>query len=84
MKGARLTDDPGVTGFDTPGAYWRERGCWYATTPNGLLANLSRHTVTEHDDGTISVSPSILVTTGAKSGAASWHGYLECGVWREC
>lgn len=64
-----------------PGEYGLINGHWYGCTPNGLLANLSRHTVTEHEDGTISVSPSILVEGGQTN---AWHGYLEHGVWREC
>ena len=36
---------------------------------------------TEHDDGTITVSPSILMTSDNPAGA--WHGYLERGVWQE-
>lgn len=50
--------------------------------PAGSVAN---HTVTEHEDGTITVSPSILITwysydLGAET---TWHGYLERGQWRE-
>lgn len=52
---------------------------WYARTPNGMLANLSRHDVVEHEDGTITVKPSILVTGGHDQ---RWHGYLERGIWR--
>lgn len=52
---------------------------YYACTPNGLLANLARHTITENQDGTITVSPSILV-----NGESVWHGYLENGIWRGC
>lgn len=54
---------------------------WYCSTPNGYMGNLQAHEVTEHADGTISVSPSILVSddTGDK-----WHGFLERGIWREC
>jgi hypothetical protein len=55
-------------------------GHWIAITPNGHGANLSRHTVTEHEDGTITVSPSILVSD--RTGQL-WHGFLERGVWRE-
>lgn len=58
-----------------PGAYWFSDG-WWAVTPNGLVGNLSNHEVIEHDDGTITVSPSILV-----DGETSWHGYLRAGVW---
>ncbi|CAN5784593.1 hypothetical protein BH11GEM2_BH11GEM2_26430 [soil metagenome] len=56
-------------------------GTWHAATPNGLIGNLGNHQVTEHEDGTITVSPSILVSTPGGSGAR-WHGYLERGVWR--
>lgn len=60
--------------------YDRKNDCWHAVTPNGLAGNLASHDVVEHEDGTITVSPSILVTQGAD---ISWHGYLERGVWRE-
>lgn len=56
---------------------------WYAMTPNGLLANLKHHTVTEHDDGTITVQPSIEVGAGTGRRSQYWHGFLEAGVWRE-
>jgi len=41
---------------------------------------LPLHTVIEHEDGTITVSPSILVTGHH---GATWHGWLEKGIWRE-
>jgi hypothetical protein len=45
--------------------------------PNGVGPSLlTGWTVTEHDDGTITVQPSIL------DGDSGWHGYLEHGVWR--
>lgn len=67
-----------------PGEYAKhpDDGTWYGCTPDDRLAWLKAHSVTEHDDGTISVSPSILVSGGGQRG--SWHGYLERGVWREC
>lgn len=69
----------------TPGAYGTVDGVtWYGTTPNGLFANLRSHSVVEHHDGSITVSPSILVTTGLGGKDPQWHGYLERGVWREC
>jgi hypothetical protein len=51
--------------------------------PAGHVGRLldSVHTITEHDDGTVTVSPSILATTA--SHGHDWHGYLERGVWRE-
>ena len=66
---------------------WPENltGLVYAVvTPNGCgPAVLTRHTVREHDDGTISVRPddgssnSILITDRH----GTWHGYIEHGVW---
>lgn len=90
MHGTRLTKIEGEDGFlyriaQTPGAYGSADGKdWFCTTPNGLFGNISKHTVTEHEDGTTTVSPSILVTSGRDHGQPSWHGYLERGVWREC
>lgn len=55
---------------------------FFARTMNGHLANLGGHQVVEHEDGTITVSPSILVSKGPNNPV--WHGFLERGVWREC
>ncbi len=49
---------------------------WYVRDPAGRVGALITHQVEEHDDGTITVTPSILDPNG-------WHGYLERGVWRE-
>ena len=62
------------------------RGAWYARVPYSdphidLTANLGSHQVIEHNDGTLTVSPSILVSDGAAG--HQWHGFLERGVWRE-
>ncbi len=69
--------------FDlAPGEYGKRQGRWYACPPgmeNGM-GSLASHDVVEHEDGTITVSPSILITY---SDGRQWHGYLECGVWRE-
>jgi hypothetical protein len=73
-----------------PGSLWLNvgdygkdtEGIWYAREPSNLegYANLAAHTVVEHEEGTITVSPSILVSNHL----GRWHGYLERGVWREC
>lgn len=60
------------------GEYGRYEGEWYACTPNGHLAGLRLHTVIEHDDGTITVSPSILVKQNEQE---LWHGFLRGGMW---
>ena len=57
-------------------------GLWYIMPP-GMVTGcgvLSKHKVTEHEDGTITVSPSILITNHT----GQWHGFLERGVWRKC
>lgn len=68
------------------GAYWRgtsnDGPIWLVVLPNGMLGSLAKHEVTEHDDGTITVSPSILTTSPGQPDW-QWHGYLERGVWRE-
>jgi len=80
-----------VPGFDPwkwmPGDYgfWAEAGHWQAKTPSGDPANLSAHDVVEHEDGTITVSPSIRVSTTLVGVPRElWHGFLERGVWRAC
>jgi hypothetical protein len=53
---------------------------WLVRTPNGHVGDLSAHDVVEHEDGTITVSPSILVSNPQQG--ELWHGYLERGIWR--
>lgn len=61
-----------------PADYCMRGEFWWVVLPDGAgPARLEVWEVTEHEDGTITVSPSIL---DAPSG---WHGYLERGVWRE-
>lgn len=69
-----------------PGDYALWRGIWYAAAPNGLQCSLAKHQIIEHEDGTITVSPSILVrgTVGVNPQKLEWHGFLEHGVWRTC
>lgn len=66
-----------------PGGYAKVRQgkLWVVRAPNGDLGCVrpTIHKITEHDDGTITVSPSIQFMTGE-----GWHGYLERGVWRSC
>lgn len=92
MQGRRLPDATGLKGTRfAPGDYqkvtfaaddsYMQGTLWYCMTPDGSLGNLGDHTITEHEDGTITVSPSILISEGSKQ---LWHGYLEHGVWREC
>lgn len=87
MQGERrdLTDGE----LPEPGQYGLEPdGTWYGCPPAPkdeygfpLMANLVKHQVTEHEDKTITVSPSILIQK-LHTGQV-WHGFLEHGVWRE-
>lgn len=67
-----------------PGDYWFDptTRVWYVECPNGCFGSLANHQVVEHADGTITVSPSILVRV-VNNLQTQWHGYLEHGVWRE-
>lgn len=47
---------------------------WIITAPDGSKGSLTAdsHTVTEHEDGTITVEPSLVMPSG-------WHGWLRRG-----
>ncbi len=89
MIGKRLPDGSWP---ENAGEYCKdEDGRWIAVPPDGCgIIMLTRKgppeqnwTVTEHEDGTISVSPSIHIL-GEPGKPDRWHGYLERGIWREC
>lgn len=61
--------------------YRRPDGVWMIYFPKVGLGDLSNHEIVEHEDGTISVAPSILTT---RHDGSSVHGYLELGIWRDC
>lgn len=54
---------------------------WECCAPDGMGGRLdpSIHNVVEHEDGTITVTPSI---DFSKRKPGGWHGYLTRGVWR--
>ncbi len=77
MIGCRLPDG-WHSSASKPGDYWRTPdGHWEIVDPAGAIGRLDNHTVTEHEDGTITVSPSIL-----NPNPGGWHGFLERGHWR--
>lgn len=65
-----------------PGSYMRvleeggELWCWYLRSPDGDVGTLwaPTHQVVEHEDRTITVTPSIVMPKG-------WHGFLRAGTW---
>lgn len=82
MQGTRR--DYEDSSIPNAGEYGKDSiGQWYCVPPNQprLIANLSNHRVLEHEDGTITVSPSILVMLEWRG--LEWHGYLERGIFRE-
>lgn len=72
---------------------------WWIRDPWGSVGRLTSHTITEHEDGTITVSPSIFDKDGSPPSqeemqrwgiraiihpeGTGWHGWLERGVWRQ-
>lgn len=90
MQGRRV--EPDINKYNwgmAPGDYGYAKNdpweAWVCLSPNGLIGALGNHKVTEHEDGTITVSPSILITVdNPDDGNASYHGFLKRGVWEEC
>lgn len=60
-------------------SYWKAGDVWMLNLGAGQQGNLSQHDVVEHEDGTITVSPSILL-----EGTHHRHGYLRRGIWEPC
>jgi len=50
--------------------------------PTPHIGRIAIHTVEEHEDGTITVSPSIR-ELGYQDMPDAWHGFLKHGVWSE-
>ncbi len=64
-------------------------GCWEVRPPGQQAGSIRKHEVTEHEDGTITVSPSIVLYDADELGPrgmaerrVAWHGFLERGTWR--
>lgn len=98
MVGRRLADrefsrrlaDPDAPHIERGdyGRVLRDGGCvWMVCTPSGHIGDLTAHEVTEHEDGTITVEPSIAVSGGqtvrarGEEPCPTWHGYLRAGEW---
>jgi hypothetical protein len=68
---------------DTEICYWKESGIWWLYLPGCGIANLANHTVVEHENKTITVSPSILLTGHDAGKPVTKHGMFERGVWKD-
>jgi hypothetical protein len=95
VKGRRIPDGSSIDAVEEPGDYLLlpDRHAIWCMLPNGVVNRIpvdekgGRGTppvwgMVEHEDGTITVSPSINLhpTPGMHGG---WHGFLERGVWRQ-
>lgn len=70
-------------GFDDKRiCYWFNSSVteWFIYLPKAGAGRLSQHKVTEHEDGTITVEPSILMHGHPNRR----HGFLTRGVWHPC
>lgn len=82
LVGRRVFFREGFTTQFAEGDFGKDRdGVWWIRPPRCHLGRLEEHSITEHEDGSITVAPSILYEAGIPE--KSWHGYLEHGVWRE-
>jgi hypothetical protein len=97
LRGRRITFyaetwPPDIRGFE-PGDYMLvttpqgTQELWFKD-PVGMVGRCVQHTLTEHEDGTITADPSIL-DVGVVPGASTskmiefdrFHGWLRRGIW---
>jgi hypothetical protein len=74
MKAIRV--DHGQPHKLEPGEFTKSESGWWFCCPGDLLAWLKNHQVTEHEDGAITVTPSILCKRGS---VGEWHGFITNG-----
>lgn len=86
-QGRRLPDDSFQPWEMRPGDYGKRKGNWWGCCPGepsgggqltGNAEGDPNWTVTEHDDGTITASPSIHLVVADKT---IYHGFLQAGAW---
>ena len=76
MKGRRIYPDKKGSLTLAPGDYGKDgEGLWWIRPPKGGSGVLADHNIVEHEDGTITISSSIV--------GPEYHGFLERGVWHE-
>jgi hypothetical protein len=64
------------------GGYGKDAaGNWFVRPPGSHMGELHAHSVTEHEDGTITVEPSI---DGRDENGCGYHGHLIRGEWQAC
>lgn len=88
MEGRRIyeTEDGNLLLFDGDYGFSTRAGGGMGRPPGCNAGSFIDHDVTEHEDGTITVSPSIRLSIMSDVYGELlevWHGYLERGIWRE-
>jgi hypothetical protein len=81
IQGKRVDKEPHQL---ESGEYCFWHNGWWGRVPDDradMIANLANHKIIDNADGTISVTPSILVSSWK---GISWHGYLTNGQWVVC
>ena len=83
MQGRRLPDYTDWSTERKPGEYAKlnDQGFWWAIAPNGDFGCFQSPNwqVEEHEDRTITVSPSLWFDY-----PKGWHGFLRRGIWQSC
>jgi hypothetical protein len=75
-SGAHVGGDPDAA------ERWRDRmNRWQVCSPTGDQGAIETHTVTEHEDGTVTMRPSLDWSQRRPGG---WHGWLTAGEWTSC
>lgn len=86
MQGRRIypADDGRLHLFEGDYGWDLHIKCWVIRPLGCHAGGIPHHEVTEHPDGTITVSPSIVLYDTDEDGNTIevFHGYLERGVWR--
>ena len=92
MKATRLPDNTQWSSSWELGCYSKVDNKYiFATLPNGEFCmipytGLNSWKLAENEDGTITISPSILMHAHESTRATieGWHGFLERDIWRSC
>jgi len=64
--------------------YWKHEGdVWFIHFPECGYGNLRNHKIEEHEDGSITVSPSIRMMGHKDGKPMERHGFLVRGRWHE-
>lgn len=85
LQGRRMDNEDGAhfrSAEARPGDYGFVDGRLWIVDPLGHVGSLLTHTITVHEDGTITVDPSIWdQATYGEDHEPGFHGWLRAGVW---